>query len=99
MLDRDPMKLLRLLACVLTVCLAAGCGNACRDLAEKICQCIPDEGNRQLCNQRAKEAEKTYVVRPEDEAYCAQQVDKCDCTKLRSSQEQVDCGLAYAPAP
>ena len=94
-------KALRLSACVLSLSLTAGCGDACRSLAAQICVCLPDDGSRAGCNQRAKEAEATFKLRPEDEKFCQQQIDShaCDCNKLNTPEGKVGCGLAYIAAP
>ncbi|TMA27934.1 MAG: hypothetical protein E6J78_08175 [Deltaproteobacteria bacterium] len=91
------VKALRLFACVLSVSLAAGCGDACRTLASQICQCLPDDGSRAACNQRAKESEANFSVRPADEKFCQQQLDShaCDCNQLNTPEGKVGCGLAY----
>src|SRR5438874_2703796 len=38
------VKVLPLLACVLTLTATVGCGDPCRDLASQICTCFPDDG-------------------------------------------------------
>ncbi len=90
-------KTLRLSACVLSLSLTAACGDACRTLAAQICVCLPDDGSRAACNERAKLAEATFSVRPEDEKFCQQQIDShaCDCNKLSTPEGKVGCGLAY----
>ncbi len=91
-------RALRLSACVLSLSLAAACGDACRTLAAQICVCLPDDGSRAACNERAKEAEATFKVRPEDQAFCQKQLDThaCDCNQLNTPEGKVGCGLAYA---
>jgi hypothetical protein len=90
-------KLLRLLACVLTLTFAAGCGNACLDLASRICGCLPDDGSRSSCNARARDSEANFPVTSEDQAYCQKQIDTgaCDCRQLTTPQGKVGCGIAY----
>lgn len=94
------VKVLPLLACVLTLTLASGCGDPCRDLAGQVCNCFPDDGTRAVCNQRAKDAESIFAVGPNDAAYCQSLIDshKCDCTNIATPQGRADCGLTY-PAP
>ena len=98
-MSRSLRQALRLSGCVLSLLSAAGCGDACRTLASQICQCLPDDGSRAACNQRAKDAEATFSVRPEDEKFCQQQIDShaCDCNKLNTPEGKVACGIAYAP--
>src|SRR5258708_3145297 len=81
-----PQSALRLLACVLTLCGAVGCGAACLNLAKQICVCLPDDGTRAACNQRASDGETVFTVRPNDQAYCQHLLDtnSRDCTKLNT---------------
>lgn len=92
---------LRLSACVLTLSVAAGCGDACLSLASQICQCLPDDGTRGACNRRASDAEAFFPVRANDQAYCQKQLDAhaCDCNNLSTPQGKQNCGLAYQPQP
>ncbi len=100
-----PQSALRLLACVLTLCGAVGCGDACLNLAKQICVCLPDDGTRAACNQRASDGETVFTVRPNDQAYCQHLLDtnSCDCTKLNTPAGKAACGLSYptqaAPLP
>src|SRR5581483_10119394 len=90
-------KLLRLLGCVLTLTFAAGCGDACLDLASRICGCLPDDGTRAACNARARDSEANFPVTSQDQAYCQRQIDTgaCDCRQLTTPQGKVGCGVAY----
>jgi hypothetical protein len=102
-----PGKVLRLFGCVLTLTFLAGCGDACRDLASRVCGCLPDDGTRAACNQRARDAEASFPVTAQDQAFCQHQLDTnaCDCNALTTPQGKVGCGIAYtlpqlvAPAP
>jgi hypothetical protein len=91
------VKLLLLLACVLTLTAAAGCGDPCRDLAGQICICFPDDGTRAVCNQRAKDAESSFPVSQQDKEFCQQKLDShsCDCLKLATPEGRAGCGLTY----
>jgi hypothetical protein len=91
---------LRLLACVLMIA-AAACSDPCRDLANQICVCLPDDGTRAACNQRAKEQEASFNVRPEDAAFCQHQLDTgaCDCRNLATPEGRVGCGLSFIVPP
>ena len=93
-------RALRLLACVLTMTLAAGCGDACLSLAGQICGCLPDDGTRAACNARAKSQEANFSVRSQDQAFCQKQIDSkaCDCSKLGTPEGKLGCGLSYSPA-
>jgi hypothetical protein len=91
------VKVLPLFACVLTLTLAAGCGDACRNLASQVCNCFPDDGTRAVCNQRAKDAESVFPLSQADEQFCQQQLDShaCDCTNVATPQGRAACGLTY----
>lgn len=95
------VKALRLLACVVTISLAAGCGDACRNLAGQVCQCLPDDGTRAACNQRAKDSEAVFGLRSQDQAFCQHQLDThaCDCKVLDTPEGKAGCGLTFAGAP
>jgi len=90
-------KALRLLGCVLSLTAAAGCGDACLNLATQICTCYPDDGSRGACNQRAKDSEASFPISKQDQAYCQHQIDThaCDCRNLATPEGRVGCGLAY----
>ena len=91
------MKPLLLALCVLTLCLAAGCGDACLSLAQQICSCQPDQPSVDGCNQRAQEAKAIFPERSQDQKYCQHQLDTsaCDCNKLDTPEGRVGCGIAY----
>ena len=93
------LKALRLFACVLSLSLAAGCGDACLALAKQICSCQLDDNSRAACNQRAKEAEAAFAVRKVDEQFCQSKLDAhaCDCNKLNTEEGRRGCGLVINP--
>ena len=96
---RALKRALRLTACVLTLCGVAGCGDACLNLAQQICNCLPNDqtGAQQACIQRASDAETVFSVRSNDQAYCQHQLDTnaCDCTQLQTAAGKLGCGIAY----
>ena len=97
-MSRSPaLRALALAALLLCAALAQGCGNACLTLASQICQCLPDDGTRAYCNQRAKTDQDNFPVRAVDETFCQQKLDSnaCDCTKLSTPEGKLGCGLAY----
>ena len=91
------MKPLLRLLCVLTLTLAAGCGDACLTLAQQICNCQPDQTSVDACNQRAQTAEGIFPVQSKDEKLCQGLIDShaCDCQLLNTSDGRVGCGIAY----
>jgi len=94
---RKVVKVLRLLACMVTVTLAAGCGDSCLDLASKVCNCLPDDGTRAECNRRASDSESVFPVSSQDEAFCQHQIDTnaCDCKQLATAEGKAGCGIAF----
>lgn len=95
------LKPLLLLACVLTVPLAAGCGNPCLQLADQICVCQPDDTSRVNCQQRAREQEAIFSVGNDQQRLCQQALDTkaCDCQKLITPEGRKACGIAFTVAP
>jgi hypothetical protein len=94
---RKVVKVLRLLACMVTVTVAAGCGDSCLDLAGKVCNCLPDDGTRAECNRRASDSESVFPVSSQDQTFCQQKIDTnaCDCTKLATAAGKAGCGVAF----
>ena len=92
---------LRILGCMLSLTLAAGCSDACRDVASQICGCLPDDGTRAACNQRAQDLEASFPLRSEDVQYCQHLLDtnSCDCAKINTAQGRLNCGMAYQLSP
>ena len=105
--DRRPVSLSPALRAAFVVALLfgagalSGCGNACLSLAQQICQCLPEDGTRAACNQRAKEGGNGFSVRPADETYCQQKLDEnaCDCHNLNTTEGKLACGLGYPATP
>jgi len=93
------LKALRPIACVLSLSLAAGCGDACLNLANQICSCQLDDNSKAACNQRAKSAEAQFAVGPADEKVCQGLIDAkaCDCNKLNTEEGRRNCGLVVNP--
>lgn len=93
----NAFRPLLLLGCVLSLSLAAGCGDACLSLADQICSCQPDDASKANCNQRAKETGSVFAVRPEDEKFCQKQIDSnaCNCNALTTPEGRQQCGLSF----
>ena len=93
------LKVLRTVACVLTLSLAAGCADACLNLANQICSCQLNDNSKAACNQQAKQAERQFAVRPEDETTCQGLIDSgaCDCNKLNTEEGRRACGFVINP--
>jgi len=91
------LKPLLLLACVLTLQMAAGCANACLQLADQICSCQPDDVTRSACQQLARQQEGIFSVTNQNEQQCQKSLDThaCDCTVITTPEGRAACGLAY----
>ena len=87
------LRILPLFACLLSLTLLAGCGDACLSLANQICSCQPDDNSKQICNAEAKAQEKTYLVSKADEAFCQQKLDSqaCNCTAQKTTSARAAC--------
>jgi hypothetical protein len=88
-------------ASMLTLLLAAGCGNACLELADQICGCQPDQVTQANCQQRARDEEGVFNVRKQDEQFCQHLLDthSCDCKKLDTPEGRQACGTSISIGP
>jgi hypothetical protein len=94
-----PRKALRLLVCVVSFSLTAGCTDACIQLANQICSCQLDVASVNNCEQLAQQQESLSPVRDQDEKFCQQKLDQnaCDCHQLDTPEGRVNCGISFAP--
>jgi hypothetical protein len=69
---------------------AVGCKDPCAELANKICDCEPDETQKQSCKDRYK----TDTVKPTDaeQDRCDKLNDSCSCNALACG-DFAACGL------
>ncbi len=79
------VKALALLACLAG---AAGCGDACLNLAQQICACQPDQGSQDTCNNSAKQQASVFPTSSADQSFCQKKLD----------QQQCSCGSYTRPA-
>jgi hypothetical protein len=88
-------------ASMLTLLLAAGCGDACLKLADQICSCQPDQTSQANCQQRARDVEGVFNVRKQDEQFCQHLLDtnSCDCKKLDTPEGRQACGTSISVDP
>ena len=91
------LKALRPIACVLSLSLAAGCGDACLNLANQICSCQPDDTSRANCQQRARDQGGIFSVEPQNEEFCQGKLDSeaCECQSLITPEGRMACGLSF----
>jgi hypothetical protein len=98
--------LLSLSAAALCALGLAGCGNACEDLAARLCGCAGGGTASDTCKQQIKNQLDDVGVDASDEDFCAQKLDTCNapagaefCEWLNTQPGKVSCGLAYPPTP
>jgi len=87
------LKALPLIACLSSLLLAAGCGDACLSLANEICSCQPDPNAQAICNAQAKAQDKTFPIGKADQQFCQQKLDSqaCDCSGQRTTSGRAAC--------
>jgi hypothetical protein len=83
-------KVLSLLACLGA---AAGCGDACLNLAQQICACQPDQGSQDACNNSAKQQASVFSTSSADQKFCQQKLDQqqCSCASAGSPSATEAC--------
>jgi hypothetical protein len=71
-----------------------GCKGNCRQLAEKLCDCQPNESAKSACLQQVSSEEARVGTQPGDEEVCSGLIDKCDCHTVATTEGKRACGLA-----
>jgi len=106
-----PMRraLLSLSAAALCALGLAGCGNACEDLAGRLCGCAGGGTASDTCKQQIKNQLNDVGLNAGDKSFCSQKLDSCNapagaefCEWLNTQGGKEACGLAYpatVPAP
>jgi len=76
----------------------AGCGSACKELADKICECQPTRAREDRCRRSVSTASSNIDPSDEQESVCQQILDsqRCTCEALEAG-EFAACGLANDP--
>ena len=89
-------KVLPLLACLLA---AAGCGDACLNLAQQICACQPDQPSIDSCNNSASQQAKVFTTSSADQSFCQQKLDQngCNCDQNDTAQRTACCNRLNTP--
>jgi hypothetical protein len=86
---------------------AAGCGSACQDLGNRVCQCEPEGQVRNNCQTNVKARVRAAAPSSSEQDYCSSLLDTCPDPKgdvnmcaynLNTCPGKVACGLAL-PAP
>ncbi len=73
----------------------AACGNPCRELSLKVCDCKPTQALRQACiaRVRARAAAASGDAQAADQKSCAARLEQCSCAALAAGNLQA-CGLS-----
>ena len=79
--------------------LGSGCGSACEDLANKICNCQPTRSKIDRCKITVDSATRNLELSDEEEDRCQSILDSglCSCEAL-SAGDFASCGLAAEPS-
>ncbi len=78
--------------------LASGCGSACEELADKICNCQQTRSKIDRCKINVDTAIRNLDLSDEEEDRCQAILDSglCSCTALNAG-DFASCGLAAEP--
>ena len=79
--------------------LGSGCGSACEELADKICNCQPTRSKIDRCKINVNTATRNLDLSDEEEDRCQAILDSglCSCTALTAG-DFASCGLAAEPS-
>lgn len=73
--------------------LLTGCGDPCKELAQKICSCEESPNDEQACLDRVEAESSNLDLTDAENNVCAEKLDTCKCNKLRAG-DLAACGLA-----
>ena len=90
-----------------TLALAAfalsGCGSACQDLGNRICDCQPEGALRDNCRNGVKSQLSSSSVTGDDQTFCQSKLATCPdpandpgaCDALHTEAGKAACGLGF----
>ena len=80
----------------LLLCLGpVGCGDPCKDLAEKVCACAPTAAEQEACAQRLGQLAQQQGANGATRSRCAELLARGQCTcKQLASGDLTACGQA-----
>jgi hypothetical protein len=79
--------------------LLSGCGSACKDLANKVCDCQPTRAKEDRCHRSIDAASSNFDLSDEEEDACQAILDSGECTcEAIEAGNFAACGLSYDPA-
>ena len=78
--------------------LAAACGSACKDLANKVCRCQPTEAKKERCRINIDAAARNFNLSDEQENRCQKIINSgsCTCDAVLAGDLSA-CGLSFDP--
>ena len=79
---------------LLLALMLAGCRGPCRQLADRLCECLPSSLDRDRCYQDITVQESGVSVDGEDDAVCAGLLEQCSCETANTPEGKERCGLA-----
>jgi hypothetical protein len=83
-----------LLVALVASLFCSGCKSACRQLSEKLCDCIITTIDRDACLTAAANQEGQYPPNEQQNEVCRDLLPGCDCHTVNTPQGMVACGLA-----
>lgn len=103
---RRPPALLAIAAALVLGVAATGCSNPCRDLGDRICNCVPEGQTRTACRNDVKTRVSDANPTSDQQDYCTNLLDTCPdpsasaeaCNLMQTCWGKVACGMAY-PQP
>ncbi|MBN2497722.1 MAG: hypothetical protein JXR96_24220 [Deltaproteobacteria bacterium] len=91
------LKWITPLICSLACLLSWGCGSACRDLANKVCDCQPTRAKKERCEIAVSVADDNLDASDAEEEACQQILDSGSCTcDAVLTGDLAACGLAHS---
>ena len=92
----------RLVSIAALVLLAAACSDPCKDLGDRICQCVPVGSSVDGCKREVDNMVKSVDPTKDQDHACSDYLDSCNappdvefCDWIQTADGKVDCGLAY----
>jgi hypothetical protein len=83
---------------LLAVLTFGACADPCRQVAEVVCSCEPDQSSQRSCLSEVEAARAAHPATEEDLAACDQVLasEQCTCDALAMGEIEA-CGLAQTP--
>lgn len=82
--------------------LLAGCSSPCKELGDRVCECIPVGTSVDSCKREVDNMVKSVDPTKDQEQTCSDLLDSCSgapgvefCDWIQTETGKVACGLAY----